>query len=279
MIGAHLLGRYVIILTLLCRTAFCQEQPSDGAAREAQLKDWLPAKVNLLKELLEETPRTDRSGVADPNNGWTIRAKRSALSWIVKTIDRRWLPADPNVLRQSIIMIQNAFGPNDVTYSQWEANAHIVQVAQMQTILLICVRPVSPTHVGNELTKEAMIAWARDVVSTVLRREIDFLVYGPNMRKWTKKVITSEVLAGSFEHAEVQACTDAVHGKCAPPEVLEEKAHHYRYWWRCINWWTDGTKIGLYMLKAEGGPWIPNYRSGLDATWFEGPPHKGKRQR
>jgi hypothetical protein len=271
----HMSVRILIIIALYSALALCQDGAPDGPSRAFQLKDCLPAKVGFLRELVKEAPSAARPRAVDPNNKWARRAKSASFDWIVKTVASDWLPKDPNVLHGQVAMMQNAFGPNDVTYSQWEANDHVVQVAQTATIVLIRVRPLSPDSTSTG-TKEAHIALARNTVTHLLRSRVDVIETTSTERKKVKKTIMPDVLAASFDHADTQVCTDGVHGKCAPPELLEKRMHHYVWWWRCINWWTDGSEVDIYFLKTEGGPWVPSYTGELDATWFEGPPYRSK---
>jgi hypothetical protein len=265
-----------VVLALCSTTALCQQESSRGPSQEPWLRDYLPAKVGFLKRLIQERPGPEKSRLIDPNNRWTKIAKDSAFDWIRKTLQRNWLPPDPNVLRKSLVMIQNAFGPNDVAYVQWQANGHLVQVAQMQTILVVCVRPLSPEGAQKKLTKEAGTELARNTIARLVSKEAEVPIYKTQPVKRVKEAITPDMLAASFEHADIRMCADALHGKCAPPELLDEKRHLYQYWWQCINWWTDESEVGLYTLKIRNGPWVPSYNTNFDATWFEGPPSEKK---
>ncbi len=264
--------RRIVLLALLPAVTSCQPQPTKAPTPPAQVKDYLPAKVNFLKELATSAPGPDRARVTDPNSKETRRARGGAIGWIVRIIQRDWLPPDPNILHKQVVMIQNAFGPNDVTYSQWEAHGHILQVAQTATVMLIRVRP-SSSDAAPQLTKETRVALARDTVTHLIRSQVDVIETTSRDRRKVEKAIMPDVLAASFEHADIQSCADGVHGK-GTPQILGVRG--LLYWWRCINWWTDGNEVGLYFLKAQGPPSVPRYNAGLDATWFEGSPYKNK---
>jgi hypothetical protein len=275
MTSLNMRHKYTIMVALLPALTSCHPPSAHVSPPPAQIKDYLPAKVSFLRELSAQAPGPDRARVTDPNGHATRQAKEASFHWTLKAIDKRWLPPDPNVLRERLVMIQDALGPNDVTYSQWQAQHHIVQVAQMRTIVLIRVRPLPPDPTCK-LTKEARVALARDVVTHLIRAEIDFVLNEPTGRKRTKKAIMADVVTASFERADIRVCQDGVHAPCAPPQVLEAGRLFHVWWWRCIDWWTDGSEVGLYFLKTEFGPWVPSYTSGLDATWFEGSPYKNK---
>jgi hypothetical protein len=265
----------IVILALLPRPAFSPPQAPEASPPPAQIQDYLPAKVAFLKHLATAMPLPNTSRLTDPNNHSTKRAKIDSINWIMKVVDKQWLPPDPNILRESIILIQNAFGPHDVTYSQWEAHDHFVQAAQMCTILLIRVRPRS-SHPALELTTKARVALARDAVTHVIKSEIDFTLNEPTGRKRIKKTIAADVRAASFGHADIRLCADGLHATCAPPRLFKAKSLFHLRWWRSMNWWADGDGVGLYFLKTEGGPWVPSYTSALDAPWFEGSPYRNK---
>jgi hypothetical protein len=260
-------------LMLLPLAAFCEDRSAGKPPQAAQLRNCLPARVNLLRESLRQMSGMQKSSVTDPNNRWTRQAHEQTFDWVVKVMNRAWLPPDPNVLRERIIMVQNAFGPNDVTYLQWEASDHSIQVAQTKTIMLIRVRPLSADP-APRLTRETRMAMAREIIPHIIRDQVNFTVNESTGRKRTKRTITSQVLSASFDHAGIQDCADGVHAKFAPPQSGEEHAIDALWWWRYISWWTDGSEIGIYMFKTEGGPRVPSYTSLGDATWFEGLPSK-----
>lgn len=263
----------LIVLSLFSVGAFSQERVSNERIQNPDLKDYLPLKVNLLRESLSETFLAGKSNMANADSRYIRRAKEQALEWVLKTVNRDWLPADPNILREDIIMIQNAFGPNDVTYLKWETRSEIVRVAQTKTIILIQVQPKSPEQ-EPKLTMETRKLLARNVISSLFNKEVDIEVIEPTTSKIVKKTIMPELLVVSFDRANVQVYAGGIHGKCG--ELVGQNSVDYNFWWRRIEWWTDGQNVWIYTLKTGGGAWEADYDSTLDETWFEGPKLIGK---
>ncbi len=259
----------IAIVALLPIGCLSQERTSEDRIEPSRLQDRLPPKVSLLVPTLNEAFQKGKTNVADSDDRDIRRARELAVRWIFKTIRKDQLPADPNVLRRNMVLLQNAIGPNDVAVCRWEKDARVLTVVQTRTVILIEVRPKSEA-VRAETTREARALLARNTTLSVLNGQVDIEERGPTTSKVVKRVITPEMLATSFDHADIQEYQGGVHGRCVGP--LDDRDLDYNYWWRRISWWTDGRVVGLYTLKTERGPWVPSYDSALDATWFERPP-------
>jgi hypothetical protein len=259
----------IAIVALLPVSCLSQEGSSKERIEPSRLRDHLPPKVSLLVPALTEAFQKGKTNVADSNDHYIRRAKEGAMQWILKIIRKDQLPPDPNVLRRSIVLLQNAIGPNDVAVCRWEKDARVLTVVQTRTVILIEVRPKSDA-VRAETTREARALLARNTTLGVLNGQVDIEERGPTTLKVVKRVITPVMLATSFDHADIQEYQGGIHGRCAgPPNDFDLD---YNYWWRRISWWTDGRIVGLYTLKVNRGAWVPSYDATLDATWFERPP-------
>jgi len=262
---------FTIMLVVMLFPLGClsEEHPSKDDIKTRGPDGYLPLKVRLLVPVLTETFQRGKTNVAESGDHYIRRAKEQAVQWILKTIRKHQLPPDPNVLRRNIVLLQNAIGPNDVAVCRWEKDTRVLTVVQTGTVILVEVRPTSEA-VGAETTKEDRALLARNTALRVLNGQVEVEERGPTTSKMTKRVITPEMLATSFDHADIQEYQGGIHGRCAgPPNDFDLD---YNFWWRRISWWTDGRVVGLYTLKTERGPWVPSYDSALDATWFERPP-------
>jgi hypothetical protein len=238
------------------------------------LKHLLPSDVNLLREFSERSSPTDKSNVSDAQSKWIRRARNGAAEWVLKTIDKDSLPPDVNNLKVGMVLTQNAFGPNDVACVQWQKNGYVLQVAQTATIMLVRMRPISPSS-QPATSIETKRSLAANTAERLFRKEARIRDVETGTGKVIEKQIMPELLKRCFEDAHIQAYDNGVHGRRRAPTNPADLT--FEYWWRCVNWWTDGNSVAFYTLKTEGGPWEASYNSGLDATWFEGPPPASKR--
>ncbi len=238
-----------------------------------ELKHFLPSDVNLLREFSERSSTTDKSNVSDVQSEWIRRARNGAVDWIQKIIDKNFLPTDVNSLNVGMVLTQNAFGPNDVACVQWQKNGYVLQVAQTKTILLIRMRPISPAS-QPATSVEIKRSLARNTAERLFRKEAKIRDVEGGTGKVIEKKIIPELLKTCFEDANVRQYDSGLHGTCRCRAIPDRELD---YWWRLIHWWVDGSSIAFYTLKTEGGPWGASFNSGLDATWFEGPPPRGRR--
>jgi len=247
-----------------------------GASTPAQtsaapeLKDFLPPDVNLLREFSERSSATDKSNVSDVQSKWIRRAKNGAVEWIRKTIDKDFLPTDVNSLNVGMVLTQNAFGPNDVACVQWQKNGYVLQVAQTKTIMLVRMRPISPASQPAAST-ETKRSLAANTAARLFRKEAKIRDAEGGTGNLIEKQIMPELLKRCFEDASVRQYDNSLHGTCRRSAITDRELD---YWWRLIHWRTDGSSVAFYTLKTEGGPWEASFNSGLDATWFEGPPSR-----
>jgi hypothetical protein len=241
----------------------------------AQLKDCIPPKVKLLDQCMKELASGEKSAVADTSNTRVRRARADAFAWIVKVIDGSWLPPDPNALQQGAVMIQNAFGPNDVAYFRWEANGHTISVAQTQTVMLAHAQPKCADPQPAFAT-ERRYMYAKDMLGRLIRPEADVIVPGPTRREIERRTIMPQLLLASFERAAIREYTKGIHGHSMRIDS-RGTVQNPKFWWESVSWWTDERTVSFYLLKTEGGPWAANYGSRLDEWWFEGSPYRMKR--
>ena len=86
-----------------------------------------------------------------------------------------------------------------------------------------------------------------------------------------RKNIMPILLTSSVDKAHIYDSNDITYSTCKRLNVNDkEDKFNFHYWWRRVNWWTNGKSIGIYTLKTEGGAWHPNYESKLDEKWFSG---------
>jgi hypothetical protein len=263
-------NRIVGLIIVASVMFFAAPTPAQTSAA-TELKHFLPANVNLLREFSERSSATDKSNVSDVESRWIRWAKNGAVGWILKTIDRDFLPADVNSLNVGMVLTQNAFGPNDVACVQWQKNGYVLQVAQTKTIMLVQMRPISPASqpISTVETKRSLAA---NTAARLFRKEARIKIAEAGVPKVIEKQIMPELLKRCFEDAHVQPYDNGIHGRRRAPADPADLG--FEYWWRWVNWWTDGSSVVFYTLKTEGGPWEASFNSGLDAAWFEGPPSR-----
>jgi hypothetical protein len=259
---------FIIVASMMFLAAPTLAQTSAAA----ELKQLLPRNVDLLREFSERSSATDKSNVSDAQSKWIRRAKDGAIGWISKTIDKDFLPTDVNSLNVGMVLTQNAFGPNDVACVQWQKNGYVLQVAQTATIMLIRMRPISPASQSPTST-ETKRSLATNTAARLFNKETRIRDAEGGTGKLIEKKIMAELLKRCFEDANVQQYDNGLHGRCH----RDPAAYDFNYWWRWINWWTDGSSLAFYTLKTWGGSWTAGFNSGLDARWFEGQPSRGRR--
>jgi hypothetical protein len=264
---------FTIMLVVMLFPLGClsEERPSKNGSKTHGLDDYLPLTVRLLRGIMAAPLPEGKTHVANSDNRDIRRAKEEAVQWIFKTVRNDRLPADPNSLRRRIVLLQNAVGPNDVAVCQWERDAYLFTVAQTATVIVIQVVPAAePTK--SETARESRALLARSSALRVLNGQVDIEIREPTTSRVVKRTIMPELLGASFDRADIQEYAGGLHGKCAGPRGRRDS--DYGFWWRRVGWWTDGTTVGLYTLKTEGGAWRAGYDSALDARWFEGQPSR-----
>jgi len=218
-------------------------------------------------------------------------AKRNSLEWIRKVLSRGCLPTE-GYLEGNLIMIHDEFELFDVTRVEWEKNGYRVQVSQTAGVMAIKVTPLEAAKVEGVEQKKAMAGrlCAQFISDTGIR-------YGKVEKNRRTEVpvegLTEKILEYSFHPELVREFPDGIIGVATTPDregipgtTAERKAEAERtgkkpewdnssaswgYWWRHVCWWHDGTSVGFFMLKADGGCWNANYWDTFGTTWFEKP--------
>jgi hypothetical protein len=257
-----------IVTGFLFAGIFCSAVMSNEANKKNTIEKYIPSTVNLLRKALQDdTFLKSKTNVSNSTNGNITRAKERSFQWVLKTIRKENLPSDPNILRNNIVMLQNAFDQNDLTIFQWEKNNYLIKVAQTATVILIQFQPTSPGF-ESKTTKETRKLFARNAITDFLNSEVDIQVVETTGSRIEHRTIMKDLIDTSIDRADIQDYNDGIHGlrrgisdKRSDPDI--------RFWWRQVNWWTDGKIIDIYTLKTEGGAWAANYEDyQLDSTWF-----------
>jgi hypothetical protein len=249
---------------------FCSAVFSNEANNKIAIDKYLPSTVNnLRKALQDDSYLKGKTNVSDSNNINIKRAKELSFEWILKTIQKDKLPSDPNILRNKIVMLKNAFDQNDLTIFQWEKNDYLIKVAQTSTIILIQIQPTSSGY-EPKTTKAARKLLARKTITDFLNSDVDIRIIEPTTSRIEHRTITPDIIDASIDKSDIQDYDDGIHSRCSRSDVRGDR--YYNFWWRRVNWWTDGKIIDIYTLKVEGGAWAANYHaSSLDSRWFEAP--------
>jgi hypothetical protein len=153
----------------------------------------------------------------------------------------------------------------------------MIQIGQTKTVIAIRVAPIGDEHLKVEKTTESKKNLARKICSSILNDEVEIEIIKPTSSQIIKRNIKEKLLNVSFDLAQIQELTDGIHGlnKNFDPNDISDRSE-FKYWWRRLNWCTDGKFVGIYTLKTEGGAWSARYNSKLDETWFEKPPERKK---
>jgi len=208
--------------------------------------------------------------MAGNENKHTLRARRNSIEWVKKVVDPNWLPDDPNYFNNNIIMIQNEYGPIDATHIRWNRSGYIIEVTQTMTVFAVKLTPLETATMAD--TTAAKKERVRRICLNIINEYVDIEVVGPVSSQIIRKNIRPVLLEASFDKASIQNFDDGVHSWCKAPDTTSQSDQaDFNYWWRRINWWTDGKIVGIYTLKTEGGAWEAGYSAGMDNNWFEGP--------
>lgn len=259
---------------------FAQETTVNTNTERPSVADNLPGQVVELFKWPDLKTIEKRQFKTGAENVHVHRAKRSTLQWVEKVISKDWLPTEPNYLSNNLTMIQNEYGPIDATHIEWKKDGYNIRVTQSLTVLTITVIPDDSNSLGNTVAEiKASISQLcariiRDIPKVEATTEDNQVIN--IVPEGTRKVL----LEKTFNKGSVKECDDGLAGFSAK---LDWKNNHDRqshnYWWRHIDWWTDGSVVGLYTLKIEDGPWKASYFPGNDHKWFEGSPQRRKKQK
>jgi len=249
---------------------------SEDGNTEPSVASAFPKKVYKIFEWPSTETMTGSKRVYLDKDRYIIKAKRSSLGWIRKTVKKDWLPVDPNYLSENLIMIRDEHGPVDVTHVRWEVNEVRIEVSQTMSVFALKAAPLRAPNIGD--TTDAKKSFSREKCMQILNQYAEVEIVGPSVSRIEKRNVLPILLGASFERGKIQVFADGVHGTCRGPDPTDkEDIADFNHWWRRVNWWTDGKSVGMYTLKTEGGAWSANYHSKFDETWFEGSPCKNKR--
>ena len=181
-------------------------------------------------------PPTDRAG-PPPDEREAKRARRieplsaaraDALWWLRTMLRPEFVPDDPDA---QLVLLQEEDPRASSVVSRVEAHGTHVQVQQFRWALCVVIKP-DPALVHG-LAPEAI---------------------GP------------AVFRAVFSKGDQMAVADAiaVPGAPAGTTVYRGAAVPGRLWWQWQLWYTDGSAVGLYMVKYDGG----QLTVGADDPWF-----------
>ena len=263
---------FIICFGLLCGSSTKEawaDDPEEGLERKLSALENFPKKAEVLFSWPSETMISGTKHVTKDRNINTLRAYRTSLGWIEKVISPNWLPIDPNYLKNNLIMIEDEYGLIDATHVRWEHNGYAIEITQTQTVFAVKLTPLGTVTVADTSTAKKQLARAK--CSEILAEYADVEIRKPVDSEIVKKNIKPIILKSSVDEAYIYDSNDITYSTCKKLNINDkEDKFNFDYWWRRINWWTNGKSIGIYTLKTEGGAWSPNYESKLDEKWFSG---------
>jgi hypothetical protein len=164
-----------------------------------------------------------------------------------------------------------------VTHIRWTKKDYVIQIGQSKTAIAIKITPIRSKTLGIENTTESKRIVARTLCSRILNDEADIKTNKPPSFK-VRRNIKAKLLTVSFDDAPIEELYDGVCGVSRRLDFKDKSDRiDYNYWWRRLNWYTNGKSVGLYTIKYEGGPLEVNFYL-LDDDWFEKPTYTRKRK-
>jgi hypothetical protein len=269
----------MILIVALCGASdktHAMDSGTQGPNPDLAVFTALPNKVRPLFAWPSNDTISGGKRVLKCTNRHLLAAKGASLRWPQKVIRKQWLPTDANYLSNQLIMIRDEYGPIDATHIFWEKNGYRIEVAQTKTVFAAKLTPLTSTDKVHTVTARKDLA--KRLCSQLLNEYADVRVVRPVNSELIRQNVMPRLLSASFERARIRSFSDGVHGQCKGPDFKDKEDYaQFNFWWRRVNWWTDGKTVGLYTLKTEGGQWAANYGSKLDHYWFEGSPWQSKK--
>lgn len=231
--------------------------------------------VELYNWPSEEIISSEKRVLADKNID-ALRAYRTSIGWIQKVLSKDRLPTDPNYLKNNLIMIEDEYGLIDATHVRWENNNCKIEITQTKTVFSAKLTPLGAVTIAD--TSAAKKQLVRSKLLELLSEYVDIEKRGPVDSEIVRKNIMPILLKSSVDEANIYDSNNVTYSRCKKPNAEDkEDSLNFRYWWRRVNWWTNGKSIGIYTLKTEGGAWKAGYGSKLDENWFDGVKRERKR--
>lgn len=281
----YLFKQVFILLTIAScsvmyvQKVYCADSNATANTEKRTVMENLPGQVSQLFKWPDVTQIPIQKLMTGTEDKYTIRARRTSVEWIIKIIDKPWLP-DVNELDNNIIMVKDEYGSIDATHCEWEKNGFRFRITQSATVFTAHITGVNKGKLVTGETLPAKISSASTLCSQIVRNIPVIETVSENgepiniVPDGTKNVL----LASSFGQGIVRECDDGITGEAIRvnwDDIRDVRYHNY--WWRKMNWFAESDNFSFYTLKTEGGAWAAAYGAfSMDDRWFEPPLYDNK---
>jgi hypothetical protein len=218
-------------------------------------------------------------------------ANQQTTSWIEKVFATPWLPPDGT----QRYFLKNEFDGRDVVRMKWQHAGYGIEVSQTRMVFVLKVTPIGGGGTGTDETTK--LAFARDVA---------LKMFASTGRRWSQDKtgagvavpvpgLAQKIVSWSFGRETARSLSDAGTVVGRPRTMQEEgvpvsndevranerkpdnpqwyrSSLSWRYWFRRVHWWNDGSSVVIYFLKVEEGVWQASYGQPNADRDFFGPP-------
>ena len=258
-------GPVSAIVALAVAGVAAADQANDESLRKAYEK--IPVRVRTLVEWANEGKAAKRRDVNERME--TLWARNSALRWMKRAIDPELLPADDEVLKEQLAMLERDDGC-DIICAQWTRPELTFNVLQTNSIMTVAVTEESRGSDRKGVARSSVVKLA----GRVFRNHDKVLVHSDNK---DVNVVESAggsraILLESLANGKVQELDGGYRGQLRRLE--HAKGHMDRawcqFWWRRVSWWSTPGTVVFYFPKVSGGSIAPSYGyEEMDKQWFE----------
>lgn len=279
----------VLILTVvvISSTPMCYSQEHEVITHKTEPTKLIQCIHQPAYRLFQWPDRSVLEGpkIVNSDSNEVARPKMQCLRWLKKVIAPSWLP--PEDIK--MFFIRSEFDERDVVRMAWQRNDYNIQVSQTGSIFTIKLTPIGNKNSGLndsqkiEKTKQLCLKvftdkgkrWdneGNEVPVNDLSKKIVSYSFDTELIRHLKDDKSMFGRPKTKHEAGVKSPQDdieAIREKDPNNPNWDKTASSYRYWFRMVNWWNDGTSIGFYFLKVEEGSWIPSYWGNIDKQFFK----------
>lgn len=245
----------------------------------SQLFRWPSNQVIEAKSVAADSPE-----VAVP--------KAQSDQWLQRVIAPLWLPDKEAV----VVFIQNEFDDCDVIHYRWVKNQYTIEVSQTASIFAMTVTAQAPDSMGKD-NKEKLNA-ARELCLQMFVKQ--WRRYDDQGGSIVVSDLAEKIVSYSFRENTVQHLQGSNGVLVGRPRTMKEEVidegrnddrsrswdmtvDAWRYWFRMVEWRTDGKSLSIFFPKLEGrnsrsdvGVGTSGYGGYFDKRWFRLPQTRSK---